>query len=73
MVYQTRIDRKRGNFIMSKKLVAYFSATGITKKVAVKLAEYIDADMHEIVPEIPYTKEDLDWTNKKHRNAEQVF
>lgn len=54
---------------MSKKLVAYFSATGITKKVAVKLAEYIDADLHEIVPEIPYTKEDLDWTNKNSRSS----
>lgn len=54
---------------MSKKLVAYFSATGITKKVAVKLAEYIDADLHEIVPEITYTKEDLDWTNKNSRSS----
>ena len=69
MVYQTKIDRKRGSFIMSKKLVAYFSATGITKKVAVKLAENIDADLHEIVPEIPYTKEDLDWTNKNSRSS----
>lgn len=54
---------------MSKKLVAYFSATGITRKAANKLADYISADLFEIVPEVPYTESDLDWTNKKSRSS----
>ena len=54
---------------MSKKLVAYFSATGITKKVATRLAEYVGADLFEIVPEVPYTAADLDWTNKNSRSS----
>lgn len=44
---------------MSKKLVAYFSATGKTAKVAEKLAAGIDADLYEIKPEVKYTKADL--------------
>ena len=54
---------------MSKNLVAYFSATGITKKVATRLAEYVGADLFEIVPEVPYTAADLDWTNKNSRSS----
>ena len=50
---------------MSKVLVAYFSATGTTAKLAAKLASVIGADLHEIKPEVPYTSADLDWTNKK--------
>ena len=44
---------------MSRTLVAYFSASGVTAKMASKLAEGIGADLFEIVPEVPYTKEDL--------------
>lgn len=55
--------------VMNKKLVAYFSATGITKKVAKRLAEYIGADLFEIKPEVPYTAADLDWTNQKSRSS----
>ena len=47
---------------MSKKLVAYFSASGVTAKLAETLAESIGADMFEIVPEVPYTKADLNRT-----------
>ena len=55
-----------------KALVAYFSATGTTGKVAVKLAEDIGADLFEIVPERPYTKADLNWMNPLSRcNKEQ--
>lgn len=43
---------------MSKKLVAYFSASGITAKVAEDLADAIGADIFEIRPEVPYTKAD---------------
>ena len=54
---------------MSKVLVAYFSATGTTAKLAAKLASVIGADLHEIKPEVPYTSADLDWTNKKSRSS----
>lgn len=50
---------------MSKKLVAYFSASGVTAKLAKRLADAVDADIFEIKPEKPYTTADLDWTNKK--------
>ncbi len=54
---------------MSKKLVAYFSASGVTANVAKTLAGAIDADIYEIIPEVPYTKADLDWTNKQSRSS----
>ncbi len=50
-------------------LVAYFSATGNTKSVADKLATAIGADLFEIVPEQPYTSEDLDWQNDNSRSS----
>ena len=49
---------------MSKTLVAYFSASGTTAKVAKKMAEAIGADLFEIKPETPYTGADLNWQNK---------
>ena len=54
---------------MSKKLVAYFSATGTTKKAAERLAKAADADLFEIAPVTPYTKADLDWMDKKSRST----
>lgn len=54
---------------MSKKLVAYFSASGITAKVAENLADSIGANLFEIRPEVIYTSADLDWTNKKSRSS----
>ena len=54
---------------MSNKLVAYFSATGKTAKVAEKLASGIGADLYEIKPEVKYTKADLNWMNKKSRSS----
>ena len=54
---------------MSKKLVAYFSATGRTAKVAKLLAEAIGADIHEIKPKEPYTRADLNWMNRKSRSS----
>ena len=54
---------------MSRKFVAYFSATGATAKVAEKLAEAIGADIYEIEPAVPYSKADLDWTNQKSRSS----
>lgn len=57
---------------MSKKLVAYFSASGITAAVAKTLAEAADADLYEIKPQVPYTRADLDWTNKKSRSSVEM-
>jgi len=57
---------------MSKALVAYFSASGVTAKLAKRLAEAIGADAAEIVPEKPYTSADLDWTNKKSRSSVEM-
>ena len=50
-------------------LVAYFSASGVTAKVAERLADAINAAIYEIRPEVPYTAADLDWTNKKSRST----
>lgn len=55
--------------VISKKLVAYFSASGITAKVAEDLANAIGADIFEIRPEVPYTKADLNWMDKKSRST----
>lgn len=54
---------------MSKKLVAYFSATGTTRQAAEWLASAIGADLFEIRPAQPYTSADLDWTNKRSRSS----
>lgn len=54
---------------MSRKLVAYFSASDVTAKVAEKLSEAIGADLYAIEPEVPYTKADLDWMDKKSRST----
>ena len=54
---------------MSKKLVAYFSASGVTAKVAQTLAEAIGADIFEIAPKIPYTEADLNWMDKNARST----
>jgi len=52
-----------------KKLVAYFSATGVTKAVAEALAVAAHAHLYEIKPETPYTKADLDWNDSKSRSS----
>ncbi|RGU90014.1 flavodoxin [Clostridium sp. AF15-17LB] len=57
---------------MAKKLVAFFSASGVTAKLAEKLASAIDADLHEIKPEVSYTTADLDWTNKRSRSSVEM-
>ena len=54
---------------MSRVLIAYFSASGVKKKMAEKLAAVTGADLFEIKPEVPYTKSDLNWMNKKSRSS----
>ena len=57
---------------MGKKLVAYFSASGTTRKVAEMIAETTAADLYEILPKQPYTKADLDWMDKKSRSSVEM-
>ena len=57
---------------MDKVLVAYFSASGVTKVAAEKLAKITEADLFEIKPEVPYTKEDLDWMDDKSRSSVEM-
>ena len=57
---------------MSKKLVAYFSASGVTAQVAGKLAEAVGADLFEIAPKVPYTKADLDWMDARSRSTVEM-
>ena len=54
---------------MGKTLVAYFSASGVTAKVADKLADALGADIYEIRPETPYTKAYLNWMDKRSRST----
>ena len=54
---------------MSKILVAYFSASGVTAGAAKEIAEAVGGDLFEIRPEEPYTAADLDWRNKKSRSS----
>ena len=57
---------------MSKVLVAYFSASGVTKKAAENLAKAAGADLFEIEPEQIYTSEDLNWQNKQSRSSVEM-
>ena len=57
---------------MSKKLVAYFSASGTTKRAAEYLAKAEGADLFEIKPAVPYTSADLNWMDKKSRSSVEM-
>lgn len=57
---------------MSKGLVAYFSTSGNTKKIAEMIAEEGGFDLHEIAPEKEYTKADLNWMDKKSRSSVEM-
>ncbi|MDD7284752.1 MAG: flavodoxin [Firmicutes bacterium] len=54
---------------MKKVLVAYFSASGVTKKVAEKIAAAVNGDLFQIEPAIAYSEEDLNWMNKNSRSS----
>lgn len=60
---------EENNMTDKQVLVAYFSATGTTKEVAEKLAQSINADLFEIIPEQRYTAADLNWRNDKSRSS----
>ena len=53
-------------------LVTYFSASGVTAKLAQRLADAIGAPIYEIKPAVPYTRADLDWTNKESRSTVEM-
>ncbi len=57
---------------MAKILVTYFSASGVTKKVAERVAKIADADLFEIKPKEHYTGEDLNWMNKQSRSSVEM-
>ena len=57
---------------MHKILVAYFSASGVTKGVAQRLAKVVGAGLFEIRPAVPYTQADLNWTDKKSRSSVEM-
>jgi flavodoxin len=57
---------------MSKSLVAFFSASGATRKIANILAEVTGADIYEIKPAVPYTGKDLNWNNKNSRSSVEM-
>ena len=57
---------------MNKTLISYFSATGTTRDVALKIAEVIKADVFEIEATDKYTSADLDWTNKSSRSSVEM-
>ena len=57
---------------MSRKLVAYFSASGVTGNVAKVLAEAVGADLYEIKPAVPYTAADLNWMDKNARSTVEM-
>ena len=57
---------------MGKRIVAYFSASGTTKKAAEMIASAVDADIYEIVPKQPYSKADLNWMDKKSRSSVEM-
>lgn len=56
----------------NKTLVAFFSASGVTKQVAEQLSKVIGADLFEIKPAIPYTAEDLNWMDKQSRSSVEM-
>ena len=62
-------QNRKENKEMKRTLVAYFSATGTTKRAAQQLAKEKDADLFEIAPDVPYTAADLDWRDKSSRST----
>ena len=61
-----------GERIMAKVLVAYFSATGTTARVAKTLADAAGADLHEVAPARPYSSADLNWNDRASRSSVEM-
>ena len=69
---QTNKQKEQTETKSMKTLVAYFSASGVTKGVAQQLAEVAGADLHEITPAQPYTAADLDWRDRLSRSSVEM-
>lgn len=67
--FSVSAQQKNSNMEKTNILVAYFSATGTTTKVAHRIAEISKGDIYEITPKQSYTKADLDWHNQKSRSS----
>ena len=73
MTANAQNSKKNDNVMSNKKtLVAYFSATGTTMEAASKLAKVANADLHEIIPEVPYMPADLNWRDKSSRSTVEM-
>ena len=57
---------------MSKILVSFYSASGVTKRKASDLANEVNGDLYEIIPKQIYTNDDLDWTNESSRSSIEI-
>ena len=57
---------------MSKILVAYYSASGVSKQVAKFLSESCGGDLYEIRPQTPYSESDLNWRNSNSRVSKEI-
>ena len=55
-----------------RKLIAYFSASGTTRRAAIALSLITEADLFEIAPAVPYTAKDLDWNDKRSRSSMEM-
>ena len=65
-------SNEEGEMPTNEILVAYFSATGTTKKVAEKIAEFTGGDIYEIVPKNPYSSADLNWNDRNSRSSKEM-
>ena len=63
------MQNRKEVYKMSKILVAYFSASGVTRKMANKLSLLANADLYEIKPKVLYSKADLNWMDKNSRSS----
>ena len=64
--------RSIGGIIVSKKLVAFFSASGSTRKLSQTMADALGADLYEIKPAVKYTGRDLNWNDQNARSTVEM-
>lgn len=57
---------------MSKAIIIYFSASGVTAKAAQRVADVAGADLWEIKPLVPYSRKDLNWLNPRSRSSVEM-
>ena len=72
LLYELFEQSKEVGIRMGRKLVAYFSASGTTRKIAEMIAQVAEAGLYEIMPKQPYTKDDLNWMDKKSRTSVEM-